>query len=146
GCNSVTQNSFTDPALAQPMWYNTPLARAYINLTKNEDQPISGPMLVLQGESDSAVPSPVTDIAVNLTCAAHPESKIQYLTYPGVEHVPVMFAAQRTWLEWIADRFACEEVEDGCVQERIPSAREYGEYQVQVNWFIEYATQAYQLA
>ena len=146
GCNSVTQSVFADPTLAQPMWYHTPFARAYIDLTKNEDQPISGPMLVLQGENDASVLSPVTDIVVNLTCAAHPQSKIHYLTYPEVEHLEVMYAAQRTWLEWIADRFAGKEVEDGCQQERIASARPYGEYQSSVNWFIEYATQAYQLA
>ncbi|KAL8865806.1 MAG: hypothetical protein Q9174_006682 [Haloplaca sp. 1 TL-2023] len=115
-------------------------------MTKNGDQPIAGPMLVLQGESDRSVKAAVTDQAVEGICAAHPESKLQYLTYPGVEHVPVMYAAQRTWLDWIADRFAGTEVEDGCVQERVPSARDYGEYQVEVNWFIEYATQAYQLA
>ncbi|KAL8868961.1 MAG: hypothetical protein Q9174_004633, partial [Haloplaca sp. 1 TL-2023] len=41
GCNSVTQSVFADPELAQPWWWKTHYARAYIDMTKNGDQPIA---------------------------------------------------------------------------------------------------------
>ncbi|KAL8941348.1 MAG: hypothetical protein Q9216_002287 [Gyalolechia sp. 2 TL-2023] len=131
GCNSVVSVSFLEPELYQPAWYDTPYARRFFDLTSNGGQPIAGPMLVLQGEGDPEIPLPITSNAVNLTCRAHPESQIQYLTYPGVGHVPVMYASQATWLNWIADRFAGKPVSDGCRSSSIASSRPYSEYQTQ---------------
>ena len=146
GCNSVLAESFADPGLYQPAWYDTFIAKKFFNLTTNGGQPIGGPMLVLQGEADMAVLSQVTTQAVNSTCAHYPKSQLQYLTYPGVTHVPVMYASQVTWLNWIADRFAGKVVPDGCSTSTVPSARNYSEYQVEHNWFIELATAAYEVA
>lgn len=146
GCNSVIAESFEDPGLYQPAWYDSLYAKKFFNLTTNGGQPIGGPMLVLQGEADLAVLPQVTNQAVNSTCAYYPKSQLQYLTYPGVTHVPVMYASQVTWLNWIADRYAGKAVPDGCNTSRVPSARNYTEYEVEPNWFIELATAAYEVA
>ena len=146
GCQSAMLESFYAPGLLQPAWYDSFYARKYFNLTANGDQPIGGPMLVLQGEADQNILPPITDQAVNSTCAFYPKSKLQYLTYPGVTHVPVMYASQLTWLNWIADRFAGKVVLEGCSISRVPSARDYSEYQVNPNWFIEFATMGYEVA
>lgn len=146
GCNSVVSESFYNPELYQPAWYDNIYARKFFNLTANGGQPIGGPMLVLQGEADPEILPPITNQAVNLTCGNHPKSQLQYLTYPGVTHVPVMYASQRTWLDWIADRFAGKSVPEGCNISSIPSFRPYSEYQLDSNWFIEFATAAYETA
>lgn len=146
GCNSAVFESFNAPGLLKPAWYDSLDVRKYYNLTSNGGQPIGDPMLVIQGEADLAVLPQVTNYAVNTTCAYYPNSKLQYLTYPGVTHVPVMYASQLTWLNWIADRFAGKEVLEGCNIASVPSARDYGEYQVQHNWFIGFATSAYEVA
>lgn len=146
GCNSVVSVSFLEPELFQPAWYDAPFAKLFFNLTTNGGQPIAGPMLVLHGEGDPEIPLPITSNAVNLTCSAHPESQIEFLTYPGVGHTPVMYASQPTWLNWIADRFAGKPVSEGCRSSSIASLRPYSEYQARPNWFIEYATDAYETA
>lgn len=146
GCNSAVLESFYAPGLIKPAWYDTLYVRNYYNSTSNGGQPIGGPMLVLQGEADLAILPQITNQAVNTTCASYPKSKLEYLTYPGVTHVPVMYASQLTWLNWIADRFAGKEVLEGCKISRVPSARDYSEYQVEPNWFIEFATAAYEVA
>ena len=146
GCNSAVSESFLDPALYEPTWYESFYARKFFNLTSNGGQPIGGHMLVLQGEADPEVLPQITNQAVNSTCARYPTSRLQYLTYPGVTHVPVMYASQVTWLDWIADRFAGKVVPEGCNVSRVPSARNYSEYQVDPNWFIEFATAAYEVA
>ena len=146
GCNSVVSASFLQPELFQPAWYDTDSAKKFFSITENGGRLISGPMLVLQGEGDPEILPPVTNNAVNSTCHAYPQSKLQYLTFPGVGHTPVMFASQVTWLKWIADRFAGVPVPEGCRSSRIPSGRPYQEYQVDPNWFIEWATAAYETA
>ncbi|KAL8999189.1 MAG: hypothetical protein Q9188_005944 [Gyalolechia gomerana] len=146
GCNSVVSVSFLQPELYQPAWYDTAYAKRFFDLTSNGGQPVAGPLLVLQGEGDPEIPLPITSNAVNLTCRAHPNSQIQYLTYPGVGHTPVMFASQVTWLDWIADRFAGKPVSNGCRSSSIASTRPYNEYQVSPNWFIEFATASYETA
>jgi hypothetical protein len=97
--------------------------------------------LILQGELDPAVPIPITTAAVNATCTQYPESQLEYLTFANVTHVPVMYAAQRTWLEWIEDRFEGIDVSDGCKVQNTSSVRPYKYYQSDINWFIEYAAQ-----
>ena len=146
GCNSVTAEAFDDPALYQATWYEDPQVKNFFNMTANGGRPIRGPMLVLQGEADTSVPPPSTTQGVNLTCARYPHAQIQYITYPGVEHVPALYASQRTWLDWIADRFAGRHVPERCQFSRVPSVRPYSEYQVNLNWFLEYATDAYEVA
>ena len=146
GCNSVVSESFTDPALFQPDWYETTYAKLFFNLTTNGGKPIGGPMLVLQGLADPQVPASITNYAINSTCSYYPDAKLQYLTYEGVTHVPVMYASQVTWLDWIADRFAGKSAPEGCSSSKISSARSYSEYQTNPNWFIELATAAYEVA
>lgn len=146
GCQSVYLEGFTDPALYHPGWYDNEHARSFFNLTSNGNKPIGGPMLVLQGGADEIVPPQITEHAVNATCSSYPNSQLQYYTYANATHVPVMFASQRTWLDWIADRFADKPLDAGCQTERVESARPYSEYQVDPNWFLEYATVAYQVA
>jgi len=63
-------------------------------------------MLVLQGTADNGVPFPVTTIAVNQTCSAYLQSQLDYAMFEGATHVPVLYASQQIWLDWIADRFA----------------------------------------
>ncbi|KAL8827208.1 MAG: hypothetical protein Q9191_003329 [Dirinaria sp. TL-2023a] len=146
GCRSAVAVSFVEPELFQPDWYNSNSAKAFSSITANGGRPIAGPMLVLQGGGDTLTFPQITDNAVNKTCYAYPHSQLQYLTYPGVEHVPVLFASQVTWLNWIADRFAGVPVPRYCQSSRIPSARSYQDYQVNPNWFLEWATSAYETA
>ena len=146
GCQSVVAESFLDPSLYEPDWYDTDDAKRFFDLTTNGGKRIGGPMLVLQGEADPDIFPPITNEAVNLTCASYPDSQLQYHTYAGVTHVPIMYASQVTWLDWIADRFAGKPVPVGCNTSSFASVRPYVEYQDNPNWYIEYATDAYEVA
>lgn len=149
GCQSAVLESFADGRLARQGWWDTQPATAFFNLTVNGGMPLGGPLLVLQGEADMSVPALLTDMAVNETCAAYPDSRIEYVTYPGVDHVPTMYASQRTWLDWIADRFAGVPVRNGCGgagANRVESLRPVAEYQPEPNFFLEFATAPYEVA
>ena len=146
GCNSVALPSFADPSLSQPEWYNDFYAQRYFDLVSNGGKVVAGPLLVIQGDADPVVLPNLTDHAVNVTCAQYPLSQIQYLIYAGATHTPVMYANQRAWLEWIADRFAGKETPTSCSTSKVSSARPYDDYQAEANWFIEYATAPYEVA
>ena len=103
-------------------------------------------MLILQGTADATVAEPVTSAAVQETCQKYPDSQLEYLTFTGVDHVPVMFASQRLWLDWIAARFAGEEASKGCQTTNYSSVRAYEYYQKEQTWFVEFATAGYETA
>lgn len=146
GCWNTGLELFSDSGLVQANWTSNPYARAYATLTDPSGRPFAGPMLVLQGEADAAVPFPVVTASVARTCELHPDSALEYVTFAGVDHVPVLFASQRLWLDWIAARFAGQEVGKGCRRRNFSSARPYEYYQQEQNWFVEFATDAYETA
>ena len=146
GCWNTGLELFADSGLVQANWTSNPYARAYATLTNPSGKAFAGPMLVLQGEADAAVPFPATTTAVARTCKLNPDSALEYATFAGVDHVPVLFASQRLWLGWIGARFAGQEVAKGCQRKNYSSARAYEYYQKEQNWFVEFATDAYETA
>ena len=146
GCWNTGLELFADSGLVQANWTSNPYARAYATSSNPSGKAFAGPMLVLQGEADAAVPFPVTTAAVARTCELYPDSALEYATFAGVDHVPVLFASQRLWLDWIGARFAGQEVAKGCQRTNYSSARSNEYYQPEQTWFIEFATDAYETA
>lgn len=135
-------------------WNTLPEIAKYLSLCDVGTQMIKGPMLMLQGTEDPAVPYLFTDASVATTCAAMGNgtrwSGIEYARFEGVSHVPVLFAGQRVWLEWLAERFGGvgkSEGGSGCVVRNYTSmAMPAANYQKELGYFLELATQAYQVA
>ncbi|TKA34166.1 hypothetical protein B0A50_00146 [Salinomyces thailandicus] len=146
GGQSVALQIDSQDGLFQPEWWLTPYMQAFVNLTRNGGLPIEGPMLVLQGTADPAVPNQVTDAAVKKTCAAYPGSQIEYAIFEGATHVPVLYASQRIWLDWIADRFAGRETAAPCTRSFYSPARKLASYQTELELYLELATQPYEVA
>ena len=146
GCWNTGLELFADSGLVQANWTSNPYARAYATFSNPSGKAFAGPMLVIQGEADAAVPFPVTTAAVSRTCELYPDSALEYATFAGVDHVPVLFASQRLWLDWIGARFAGQEVAKGCQRQNYSSARPYRYYEPEQTWFVEFATDAYETA
>ena len=148
GCGSTVLELFAGagPGLVQPAWTQNFYVQSYQNLTVVGGKPFAGPMLILQGIADATVAEPVTSAAVQETCQKYPDSQLEYLTFVGVDHVSVMFASQRLWLDWIAARFAGEETPKGCQTTNYSSVRAYEYYQKEQIWFVEFATAGYETA
>jgi pimeloyl-ACP methyl ester carboxylesterase len=145
GCSAVGTLLLSRSGLLHDNFTSSFYLQAYQGLVKTGGKKISGPLLVLQGTADMAVPEVLTDIAVNETCTAFPKSQLQYITFQNVTHEPVMFASQRTWLNWIEDRFNGVPVPSGCTTNGVSSARPYESYNTEDNWYIELATSGYEL-
>ena len=139
--------ALADSGLVVDGWFDAPRVTDFFNENGNGGKPLGGPLLVLQGTADTTVPIAMTDKAVNAPCAADPDSILEYVTYPGVDHLPTMFASQSTWLDWIADKFAGKPVKSVCAGGEaggVRTARPVEEYQHEINWFLELAREGYQ--
>lgn len=145
GCGSVFQELF-EPTLIRPDWRESIYAVQFLALGSEVGLPVAGPFLILEGEADLITRQVGQEKAINSTCSLHPDSRLEYKTFANVTHVPVVYASQRVWLDWIRDRFAGVETPSGCRRSRVESARPYYEYQKEVNWFLSQAEQAYELA
>ncbi|KAK8215238.1 hypothetical protein M8818_002250 [Zalaria obscura] len=149
GCQSTRLELLSSAPAADlivPDWTSTWYLDAFNNLTGTGGKPISEPMLVLQGTADPSVNVTFTDTAVNETCSAYPESQIEYVKWTGVSHVPVLFAAQTYWLDWIADRFSGKGCQRGCTEQTMSPALPVGAYQKELAYFLEYPLYGYETA
>ncbi|KAI4201009.1 MAG: hypothetical protein LQ346_002251 [Caloplaca aetnensis] len=148
GCNSVTRELFTSATV--PFVRSDVLQNRYVNafqdLVAVGGKEIAGPLLVLQGTGDTLLPIPITSKYVNQTSVVHPESAIDYITYAGAEHIPTVYTSQRDWLGWIEDRFAGKSVASGLRTVERRSALPPTNYQVDLNWFLQYQTERYEEA
>ena len=133
-----------DPAIYKPEWYHEPIVEMYENLTGAGNRDFAGQLLVIQGTEDQVVPGAVTDNIVNTTWGLFPERNLEYQRYEGPTHLPVMYAAQRYWLQWTEDRFAGRRLRRGCTTKTVQSALPSSQYQSELNWFIEYALDVYE--
>lgn len=132
--------------LLKPDYAQNPYLRDFVSKTSNGDKAIAGPLLVLQGLADVNIDARTTTRAVQATCKAFPRSALQYQTWEGVTHNPIMFAAQQVWLQWIADRFAGLPVGSGCQERKHRPFLPQQRYQEDANWIVEEETEIYKLA
>lgn len=99
-------------------------------------------MLVLQGTEDGNAYEPSVTASVKRTCDLNPGSQLEYIRMENITHVPVLYAGQHTFLDWIRDRFAGKAAPEGCSQKTWSPSRgyrsaEFDGFKDQM-WFLEY--------
>ena len=145
GCTATTLALLSGAKLLRSGWEQNPSIRKYQDLIVTGGKKISGPLLVIQGESDPIVGAELTTKAVDKTAELFPESQLTYIRLPGVSHVPSLLASQRMWMDWIGDRFAGRLVEPGCHRSVASPPRPVASYQPELNWFVKAASEAYEM-
>ena len=145
-CNSAADQLVVQKGLIKDDWQHTPSMQLFQSLTGCGGRSISGPLLVLQGTEDAAVPVEGTNMAVNQTCTMYPQSNLEYAVFKGADHVPMLYAAQRVWLDWIQDRFAGRDTAPPCTISHYSPARSVQGYQKELEMYLELATQSYEVA
>ncbi|PIA89331.1 hypothetical protein CB0940_06968 [Cercospora beticola] len=146
GCNNIAWVLWDEPGLVRADLLNTSALQAFKPLARLGGRPIGGPLLVLHGTVDSLVPPQLSTQAVDETCTNYPESQLEFALFNGTDHVPTLYAGQRIWLDWNADRFADKEILPGCVRRNYSSYHPQESYQATGNYYLEYATQPFQVA
>ena len=131
--------------ILKPNWRDNSNLREQLQRTGNGGKAIKGPLLITHGTSDPVLSVTVVEEAIRKTTERFPyaQSKIQYLSLPGVTHVSALAASQRVWMDWIADRFADHDVESDCNWSELARARPDSAHQTDQNWYLESATEPY---
>ncbi|KAL8912046.1 MAG: hypothetical protein Q9171_002899 [Xanthocarpia ochracea] len=147
GCNAgavalFTTTSETGPLVKPDLLQNVD-AIAYQNLVATGGKEIAGPLLVLQGTADTLIPVVGTTRFANLTSEAYPGSAIEYITYEGAEHIPIMYTSQREWLRWIEDRFAGVTAAEGLKTVERKSVLPQTNYQPDLNWSLQPVSESF---
>ncbi|KAF2117087.1 Alpha/Beta hydrolase protein [Lophiotrema nucula] len=143
GCNSVETQLF--PPVKADLSRNQYFQR-FSEVTSAGRKPISGPMLVMQGEDDPVVDAGVTASTVNDTCSAYSDSQIQYASFGGATHVPVLNAGQQLWLKFIEERFMGIDVGKGCSTTTFSPLRPLDAYQKDLEHYLQLAMEWYTVA
>lgn len=114
GCLGVVSAVFSDltgPSLVRPGYLTESRFARFLKANSTGTQPVAGPILLLQGQADTVVPAAMTDEVA--TALRRTGSKVDYRTYPGLEHdtypgrtVGIDDGAMTDILTWIAGRFA----------------------------------------
>ena len=170
GCNSVLTETLDgifamnpDAVLTRDSFLDTFYAARWANLSQAGGKDFEGPLMVIQGLDDETQPPALTAEYLNKTCQGFPNKNLHYVTVKGVDHVPTLYATQQIWLSWLDERFAAgssyvngaESTDSGapsgkggCSFQTVGSAapRPLDDYQGNLNYFLEFALDAYEVA
>ncbi|KAK8108997.1 secretory lipase [Apiospora sp. TS-2023a] len=140
---SASMQLFLGDSAAQLLkdgWNETWYVEAYSQLANAGRRPFRGPMLVVQGTEDVYVPYRFTNDTVVATCAAFPDSELEFLVVNGTGHVPTLDATRRVWLDWIQDRLEGKPARnDGCKRTELSSFLPVEQYLKVGNAFPQWA-------
>ena len=128
--------------ILKPEWKANPHFCKQQKLTSNGGKPIARPLFVIHGQDDPVLSASVVRKAVKATTDLFPAAEIQYVELPNVTHVPALAASQPLWMDFIAERFAGQEMKK-IDQRTLTSARPASSQQSDQNWYLKPATEPY---
>ena len=102
-CGGETEPEFTTGML-KPGWENNRFVKEFFSRNTPGQNPARGPLLVISGETDRAIPTEMTGKAVARMCRQG--SRILFLKYPDLDASGVMGASVADQISWIKARFA----------------------------------------
>lgn len=102
----------TPGASQPPNWPDAKGVRRFTLANRPYLEKARGPLLVLLGENDPAIPLDITKRAISQRCRLNHEVALK--TYPGMNHREVIHASFNTQIKWIDDRFAGRPAERAC--------------------------------
>lgn len=99
-------------AMTQPRWLDDPWVRRFFAQPDPGSAPIRGAILAIGGEADRTVP--IQQVRMTVARACKNGIAVDFRSYPGLDHDPVMEKSTPDQLAWIADRFAGKAARSRC--------------------------------
>jgi len=103
-----------DPTMVgKPEWFQDKTVQTWAGRVSAGGKPLAGPVLVIAGEKDTAVPLDFVKSAFNASSGLKENSKqsMELAVYQGLDHFPVIDGSQARWMDWIKARFDGEVTE-----------------------------------
>ena len=102
-CGGETEPEFTNGML-KPGWEDNRFVKEFFSRNTPGQKPARGPLLVISGEADPAIPAEMSGKTVARMCQQG--SRILFLKYPDLDASGVMGASVADQISWIKARFA----------------------------------------
>ena len=102
-CGGETEPEFTNGML-KPGWESNRFVREFFSRNTPGQKPAHGPLLVISGEADPAIPAEMSGRTVARMCKQG--NRILFLKYPDLDASGVMGASVADQISWIKARFA----------------------------------------
>jgi Secretory lipase len=102
-CGGETGPEFTNEML-KPGWESNQFVKEFFSRNTPGQKPAHGPLLVISGEADLAIPAEMSEKTVARMCKQG--SRILFLKYPDLDASGVMGASVADQISWIKARFA----------------------------------------
>lgn len=99
-------------AMLKAGWAENPSVKAFFDQNAAGAAPIKGPIFVIAGEADTAVP--LAGIRETVDRACRSGQAVTFRSYPGFDHDPAMGETVADQLAWIRDRFAGKPAPGDC--------------------------------
>lgn len=106
-----TEPEFTNGML-KPGWENNRFVKEFFSRNTPGQKPTHGPLLVISGEADVAIPVEMSGKSVARMCKQG--SRILFLKYPNLDASGVMGASAADQISWIKARFAGDAAPGNC--------------------------------
>ncbi len=120
GCaNTGTIPEVSAADMLKPNWESNEFVKQFLARNTLGQKPAYGPLLVISGEADSAVPIVMTAQVVARLCKQG--DRVQFEKYPGLDSGRVIGGAVRDQIAWIQARFAA-----GPAAQIVPDIRSVG--------------------
>lgn len=91
-------------SILQPGWADSLAVKRFSEANRPDIKAGNASVLVLQGLADSVISPAMTERSVDRMCRQG--AVIDYRTYPGMDHEPLIDASFRDQIDWLRDRFA----------------------------------------
>lgn len=137
--------------LTNDAFLNSSHAEAWADMVSVGGKDFQGPLLLLQGTADGIIPETLVTTVVNETCERFPHRGLHYVRAESISHVPILYAAQQLWLDWLSERFRGSPSGDEtghCSSQHMgrTAPRPLEQYTSDIGYFMQYALEAYSLA
>ena len=99
-------------AMVKPGWQTNPWLGKFLDEIEIGDRPAAGPVFVIAGEGDTAVP--IAGIRDSVARACKAGQTISFRSYPGLDHTPTMQMTVTDQIDWIRGRFAEKPSTNSC--------------------------------
>lgn len=110
-CGGETAPEFTNGML-KPGWENNQFVKEFFSRNTPGQKPAHGPLLIISGEADLAVPAAMSAKTVARMCTRG--TRILFLKYPDLDASGAMGASVADQISWIKARFAGDVAPSNC--------------------------------
>jgi pimeloyl-ACP methyl ester carboxylesterase len=111
-CETKPNAESTARDLLKPGWEHNRYVESFFSRNNVGENDVHGPLLVISGDSDAAVPSALTAKAVSRLCGQ--KARVLFVSYPGLSSSAALSNSVSEQLSWIQARSAGRDAPSNC--------------------------------